>query len=285
MLVERGAVTRMAWGDKQASVLGMTGPAGGRGESYSVYGLHKNFAELANAIGFSGYYFDALSKYYLLGNGYRSYSPSMMRFLSPDSLSPFSRGGLNAYGYCAGDPINRVDPDGRFWNSALTLKRVKVNATNSSPGLRRFMKSTTGKKRPSFEVADFTAEFKDAFDATPSGELTLDQFPHSEGMQSVRVMILYRSMKNAKRAYMALAVNEMDIDSRGMFPQQESQVVRMVEKLRDARDISIPFQEHDRGFQRAHAENMTKIEGWLKNMRMERDANALQLAEVLRRQQ
>lgn len=38
-----------------------------------------------------------------------------MRFLSSDSLSPFERGGINAYAYCGGDPINRTDESGRFW--------------------------------------------------------------------------------------------------------------------------------------------------------------------------
>ncbi len=37
-----------------------------------------------------------------------------MRFNSPDSLSPFGRGGLNAYAYCQGDPINRSDPGGHI---------------------------------------------------------------------------------------------------------------------------------------------------------------------------
>ena len=38
-----------------------------------------------------------------------------MRFNSPDTLSPFGKGGINAYAYCAGDPVNRSDPSGRFW--------------------------------------------------------------------------------------------------------------------------------------------------------------------------
>ena len=37
-----------------------------------------------------------------------------MRFYSPDSLSPFSEGGLNAYCYCEGDPTNYSDPVGRM---------------------------------------------------------------------------------------------------------------------------------------------------------------------------
>lgn len=56
----------------------------------------------------------------LLGNGYRAYNPALMRFHSPDTASPFGDGGLNAYGYCAGDPVNRVDPTGHFaWMAAV----------------------------------------------------------------------------------------------------------------------------------------------------------------------
>jgi len=55
---------------------------------------------------------DQISGCYLLGNGYRAYSPSLMRFCSPDRLSPFGAGGSNAYVYCNGDPVNRIDPSG-----------------------------------------------------------------------------------------------------------------------------------------------------------------------------
>lgn len=42
------------------------------------------------------------------------YSPVMMRFVSSDRLSPFGKGGINAYAYCLNDPINCTDPSGRF---------------------------------------------------------------------------------------------------------------------------------------------------------------------------
>ena len=61
---------------------------------------------------FNGEHRDSRTGVYLLGNGYRGYSPVLMRFQAPDSASPFGAGGLNAYMYCAGDPVNFNDPTG-----------------------------------------------------------------------------------------------------------------------------------------------------------------------------
>ncbi|WP_145183722.1 RHS repeat-associated core domain-containing protein [Pseudomonas sp. URMO17WK12:I11] len=57
---------------------------------------------------------DPLTGCYHLGNGYRQFNPGIMRFQSADRLSPFGKGGMNAYMYCAGDPVNRRDPSGGF---------------------------------------------------------------------------------------------------------------------------------------------------------------------------
>ncbi|MCZ0999690.1 flagellin [Streptomyces mirabilis] len=69
-------------------------------------------AGLLSLLGFNGELSDPVTEHYLLGNGYRAFNPVLMRFHSPDSLSPFDGGGLNPYAYCLGDPINRVDPTG-----------------------------------------------------------------------------------------------------------------------------------------------------------------------------
>lgn len=47
----------------------------------------------ASILGFNGEAFDPVNGTYHLGNGYRTYSPVLKLFLSPDSMSPFGVGG------------------------------------------------------------------------------------------------------------------------------------------------------------------------------------------------
>lgn len=63
-------------------------------------------------IGFANERTDPISGYFHNGNGYRTYNPVLERFNYPDHWSPFGSGGINTYAYCAGDPVNRVDPSG-----------------------------------------------------------------------------------------------------------------------------------------------------------------------------
>ena len=82
--------------------------------AYSPYGHRPVEDGLLSLLGFNGERPDPVSKHYLLGNGYRAFNPVIKRFNSPDGLSPFGRGGLNSYAYCQGDPINYIDPNGRW---------------------------------------------------------------------------------------------------------------------------------------------------------------------------
>jgi RHS repeat-associated protein len=82
--------------------------------SYSPYGHRDNADLLPGLPGFNGERPDSLTGHYLLGNGYRAFNPVLMRFNSPDSLSPFTANSLNAYAYCVGDPVNRIDPSGHL---------------------------------------------------------------------------------------------------------------------------------------------------------------------------
>jgi RHS repeat-associated protein len=110
--------------DQQRSVLHQVDATQQTPRAYTAYGFG---AALINFPGFNGEHPDPLTGHYLLGNGYRAFNPVSMRFNSPDSLSPFGKGGLNAYAYCGGDPVNRVDPDGHF--PIRTLVRV-IQAVN-----------------------------------------------------------------------------------------------------------------------------------------------------------
>ena len=98
--------------DQQRSVLALLDATRGHQLAYSPYGHRAPENALLSLLGFNGEQPDPLTGCYLLGNGYRAFSPVLMRFHCPDSWSPFGRGGLNAYGYCVGDPVNRQDPNG-----------------------------------------------------------------------------------------------------------------------------------------------------------------------------
>lgn len=80
--------------------------------AYSPYGHRSLLSGLLSLLGFNGERPDPVTGCYLLGNGYRAFNPVLMRFNSPDSWSPFGKGGLNSYVYCLGDPVNQADPTG-----------------------------------------------------------------------------------------------------------------------------------------------------------------------------
>lgn len=80
--------------------------------AYTAYGQTPELQAFGTLLGFNGERLEPVTACYQLGNGYRAYTPVLMRFRSPDSWSPFGRGGLNAYVYCSADPINHSDPSG-----------------------------------------------------------------------------------------------------------------------------------------------------------------------------
>lgn len=101
--------------DQQRSVLRAIASNESQSHAYSPYGSRTIGNGLLSLLGFNGQRPDSVTGHYLLGNGHRAFNPVLMRFNSPDKLSPFGAGGLNAYVYCGGDPINRIDPNGRMF--------------------------------------------------------------------------------------------------------------------------------------------------------------------------
>lgn len=108
--------------DQQGSVLqSVTGNQIQR-SVYTPYGGSDVVGGLQSLLGFNGEQPDPVTGCYLLGNGYRAYNPVLMRFHSPDSMSPFDSGGVNPYAYCEGDPVNMTDPTGHFsWRKLLGI--------------------------------------------------------------------------------------------------------------------------------------------------------------------
>ncbi|UVK85594.1 hypothetical protein LOY46_13205 [Pseudomonas sichuanensis] len=123
------AVDRLAAGVHRATLLGCDAQGSVRLEAdeelrqyhYTAHGADAGPSQsAASTFGFAGERREPLTGWYIAA-GYRPYDPVLMIFLAPDSASPFGRGGLNPYGYCAGDPVNRFDPDGHSWFKWVAL--------------------------------------------------------------------------------------------------------------------------------------------------------------------
>ena len=92
--------------------------------AHSPYGHRPAESGLLSLLGFNGERPDPLTGHYLLGNGYRAFNPVLMRFNSPDNLSPFGWGGLNPYAYCDGEPVLGSDAKGH-WKLNSLWKGIK----------------------------------------------------------------------------------------------------------------------------------------------------------------
>jgi RHS repeat-associated protein len=110
--------------DHMNSVLSEVSPAGRKARAYTAYGYSADDAASESGLGHNGELRDSNTGEYFLGKGYRLFSTQMMRFYSPDSWSPFGEGGVNAYGYVAGDPIKYADPTGHVLKALGLLVSV-----------------------------------------------------------------------------------------------------------------------------------------------------------------
>jgi len=93
-------------------------------------------------LGYNGEREDCRSGTYLLGNGYRAYSPALRRFLSPDDWSPFGAGGRNAYSYCSGNPVMGLDPSGHADLSQLRKVSQKLLEQSRRVGAQQAQRQT-----------------------------------------------------------------------------------------------------------------------------------------------
>ncbi|WP_433963111.1 RHS repeat-associated core domain-containing protein [Pseudomonas kurunegalensis] len=100
---------------------------------YTIYG-HDGCYQYASMLRFNGQRKESATGHYLLGNGYRAFNTVLMRFHSPDSLSPMGAGGLNCYAYCGGDPVNNTDPSGHEIVSKVKLPSIRLKVGSTKGG-------------------------------------------------------------------------------------------------------------------------------------------------------
>ncbi len=82
--------------------------------SYAAPVSRQTAASPLGIIEFDGQLTDKHVNWQYLGQGYRAYSSMLHRLMSQDSLSPFSRGGLNGYVFSANNPVMSYDPSGHI---------------------------------------------------------------------------------------------------------------------------------------------------------------------------
>ncbi|KPM66261.1 hypothetical protein HB4184_03630 [Pseudomonas putida] len=106
-----GSDTRLLLSDHTGSVIGESDGSTLTQARYNAYGETLADSNLQGMLGFNGEARERALGWYLLGRGYRAYNPVLMRFHSPDELSP-EDAGINPYSYCGGNPSNWRDPSG-----------------------------------------------------------------------------------------------------------------------------------------------------------------------------
>ncbi|MEB2621016.1 RHS repeat-associated core domain-containing protein [Pseudomonas sp. YuFO8] len=160
-----GVASTLLATDLQRTVLSTLQANAQRTMAYSPYGHRTRESVLSNLLGFNGQRVDPVTGHYLLGNGYRAFNPVLKRFNSPDSLSPFESGGLNAYAYCAGDPVNWIDPSGHSFLSVL--KSLFKSSSREMPFSTPFQRMRVKPVRKVTKLSDGFIMFEDTYKGKP----------------------------------------------------------------------------------------------------------------------
>lgn len=189
---------------------------------YSAYGYGPFYREPL-ALGFNGEFLGLRTNRYGLGQGYREYDTRLMRFLSPDRLSPFGAGGMNTYSYCAGDPVNYHDPSGhmRDWFSFLLYRKksasmrsqININIRNLTVETRSLRKySEAYEKERTWENLQHK---HDAIFRREQVKAKLDYFREQEKQYQLKKMTARYPQQNEE------AIQQMLLDKRNTHQEPE----------------------------------------------------------------
>ena len=101
---------------------------------YAPFGYAEITGSLTFNLRFPGQYYDAETQAHY--NGFRTYDPSLGRYLESDPIG--LRGGWNTYAYVGGNPVTRADPEGLNASEVSILyaraKEKHTGATFNFPG-------------------------------------------------------------------------------------------------------------------------------------------------------
>ncbi len=199
--------------DQQKSVLQINRGGQKTAVVYTPYGYRQEHAPTSGLPGFNGETIEPVTGYNLLGHGVRAYNPVLMRFNNPDVLSPFGKGGLNAYGYCAGDPVNRSDPTGHVFTvrTALpgnVLRELASNSVETAISKPRLLKprlslETRPKRvfrRPEADLGDMPSHVQEMIAGTLPGSDLANRARVSRHYESVVMAASARQFKALKIA-------------------------------------------------------------------------------------
>lgn len=188
--------------------------------------------------GYTGCYRDRCSNTDVLGAGYRLYSAALMRFTSSDDWSPFDIGGINAYAYCAEDPINHHDRSGHApwsWIGKLA-RRVRAGLRNNAPIAAQRASADMRSTGPGSATVTLSGRHVGAAEPTPnyraaplrvppSDEEIADEEEHLLQLAALREVAFDDMMEPigaeagqrlaAERDQVAILINERQMDAGG----------------------------------------------------------------------
>ncbi|MBC3412962.1 RHS repeat-associated core domain-containing protein [Pseudomonas sp. SWRI51] len=199
--------------------------AGGRHYAYTPFGGAPLEPDKLT-IDFTGAPWREMLGGYLLGNGYRCYKPALMRFCSPDRLSPFKEGGFNAYCYCGNNPVSYVDPSGA---SFFSVMKSNIEMFFTSP-------KTLLHAHRSLDSPTFFSRFSDLHHGMVEQVFNVIQDPSRRNVSSVGGNLLSNSISfpsaASNRIVEHATLNLLDAissgrrSSTGIFPQDLDRLPR-----------------------------------------------------------
>lgn len=248
--------------DQQRSVLNTLHASRPHPIRYMPYG-HRFFdSSLPSLLGFNGELPDSMTGHYHLGNGYRQFNPVLMRFNNPDSFSPFGKGGMNAYAYCLGDPVNRVEIKGQysslftqFWKGLKN--RIGVRTPSKFDGAKRARKqseslkhSASMKQNPSKALEPITSNDSNK-SASSTSRKNEPETPFAPNKPDERIRVTFITDPEEKLANLKIAAKNIATRLASDAPEERprrqhlldnvnkdiDQLQNQVEQIRTARPV------------------------------------------------